>query len=73
MEKRNFVEELRELGKTDAAIGELAVYMNDRLIKTNKTIFEYTPCIDGVRNDKLHLLPVIVKLIEDGFFDNPNL
>ncbi len=63
---RNYVKELRAMGPDYT---ELADYMNERLIKTNKTIFEYIPLIDGLKEGKQHLYPLLTELIEKGFFD----
>jgi hypothetical protein len=71
MAKRNYIEELRALSvkENDGLYGRLADYMNARLIKTNQTIFEYIPGLDGLKEGYQDLYPVIEKLREKGFFD----
>jgi hypothetical protein len=66
---KNYIEELRKRSeKGEPELRELADYLNDRLIKTNKTIFEYVP-IDGLKKGKQHLYDIIDKLRKEGFFD----
>lgn len=69
---RDYVTELRKMAakEPDSLYRELADYMNYRLIITNRSIFEYIPVLDGVKEGKEHLIPLIVRLTEEGFFGN---
>ena len=68
---KNYGAELRKLAdkNPDSLYRELADYMNHRLIITNRSIFEYIPVLDGVKEGKDHLIPFITELREKGFFD----
>lgn len=67
---KNYIDLLEKLAEREnnPKYAELAQYMNQRLMDSGLSIFDFVPC-EGIRWDRMDLHPILIELKERGFFD----